>query len=933
MGIERAITVGLLSGLVFWAGLPRACAQGADAAAEGGANLTAEELVNKANLSYSAGKFEEAENLFSSFLNNYGESAEAAMKLPDLLPLLAFSQLRLNKYEAASGTIGRALGEEVKLTGNTREELEFWHGVCKLHTEDFDTARAMLSDFTKKYPRSTKATEARILAATTYVIEEKWKEAAAALAALTRTVGESERSRVRLLHLYALHRAEDFEAARQLVIEEYPRLEQMIQIAAFQTITLELGNHFLENGEARKAMSCLQRVWPQERLVRHQQARLEKISAARVAAEKRNNAFEVFRLSQLAAKAERELKFFREIENFDAALRLRLATAYLTLQRYHEAALILQRMLEEMAPNKIVEEGSLRVVQCWTQVERWPAVVTNADQFLKRFPKSDQRPMALYLKGQAEQNNGDYKDAVATFDQLRLRHPAHELAPRASFMAGFSFLLAEDYATAAERFEKARKEHAKDEIAETAHFWLGRAKILNKQYDDGRTVLEEYLAKFKKNGVFIGEATFFKAFGAHAKKDYETGIRELRDFLKNFPGHEQSNEALVLLGDALCASGEIEEGIEAYKRIEADAPRFFEEAQFKIAKALRLSEHIAEMRAHLEQFISAHPGSARLPEAIYWIGWSWRQEGREDKAKELYWQTIAEMGGDPARRSMEDVFAGLLRLYKTEEERKELLARLGDLSETALDAGEKTLSCRTLWAQAQALKKRDPAQSRRLLEEAAKRVEVSSTNPMILADCAEALEAVGKAKEAEQMMRDLVKWNPRAPQKDRAFAMLGNLALEQGREAEALDWFRRFEKESAGSVLTADILAAKARLLEKRGQSAEAIATLEKLLADPYAPGQRKASALIDLGELLLKRGQTQKAFPYFQRVYVMYGRWPEHVATAYLKSGTILEKLNDPDGARRTYEEMLAREDLASTREAAVARERLAKLKKGEGT
>jgi TolA-binding protein len=738
---------------------------------------------------------------------------------------------------------------------------------------------------------------------------------------------------VRLLLLYALHRAEDFEAARQLVIEEYPRLEQMIQIAAFQTITLELGNHFLENGEARKAMSCLQRIWPQERLVRHQQSRLEKITAARVAAEKRNNNFEVFRLSQLAAKVERELKFFREIENFDAALRLRLATAYLTLQRYHEAALILERMLEDMAPNKVVEEGSVRLVQCWTQVQRWPAVITNADRFLKRFPKSEQRALVLYMKGQAEQNNGDYKDAVATFDQLRLRHPTHELAPRSAFMAGFSFLLAEDYATAAERLEKARKEHAKDEIAESAHFWLGRAKLLDKQYDDGRSVLEDYLTKFKQNGAFIGEATFFKAFGAHAKKDYETGIRELRDFLKNFPGHEQSNEALVLLGDALCAVGDIEEGIAAYKRITPDETRFFEEAQFKIAKALRLSERMTEMRAHLEQFISAHAGSARLPEAIYWIGWSWRQGGQEAKAKELYWQTIAEMGADPARRSMEDVFASVLRLYKTEEERKELLARLRDIAETASDTGETTLRCRALWAQAQAIKKSDAGQSRRLLEEAAKSIEVSSANPMILADCAEALEAAGDVKGAERMMRDLVKWNPRAPQKDRAFAMLGKLALAQGREAEALDWFRRFETESAGSVLTADVLATKARLLEKRGQSAEAIATLEKLLADPYAPGQRKASALIDLGELLLKRGQTQKAFPYFQRVYVMYGRWPEHVAKAYLKSGTILEKLNDPDGARRTYEEMLARDDLASTREAAVARERLARLITGQET
>jgi TolA-binding protein len=436
-----------------------------------------------------------------------------------------------------------------------------------------------------------------------------------------------------------------------------------------------------------------------------------------------------------------------------------------------------------------------------------------------------------------------------------------------------------------------------------------------------------------KDGQYAGEAVFRRAYCAHAKKDYETSIKELRDYLKAYPGHDQNDEALVLLGDALCATGEIDEGISAYRRISPDERRFYEEGQFKVAKALRLSERIGELRTHLEAFVTSHPGSARLPEAIYWIGWSLRQEDQPDKARDLYWQTIAQMGGDASRRSMEDVFIGLLKLYKSDEEKLRLLARLRDLAQGALDSGDRTLAVRALWAHAQALRKSDPTQSQLLLEQASKQIDVSTTNPMIIADCAGALEAGGESPVAGQLMRDLIKWNPRAPQKDRAFSMLARLALTERKEPEALAYFERFERDCSGSVLTAEVLASKAALLRKRGQSTEAIATLEKLLADQYAAGQRKAAALVEIGDLLLAKGDPKKAFPYYQRVYVMYGRWTDQVAVAYLRSAEILEKLSDKDAARRTYEEMLAREDLATTKEAAIAKDRLAALNGGAAT
>jgi hypothetical protein len=55
-----------------------------------------------------------------------------------------------------------------------------------------------------------------------------------------------------------------------------------------------------------------------------------------------------------------------------------------------------------------------------------------------------------------------------------------------------------------------------------------------------------------------------------------------------------------------------------------------------------------------------------------------------------------------------------------------------------------------------------------------------------------------------------------------------------------------------------------------------------------------------------------------------MYGRWRDWVAKAYYRSGEAFEKLNDEFSARRTYQELIEREDLTGFEETLKARRRL---------
>ena len=901
---------------------PAATAPQVSAAGDG---MTAEELYAHIIQSYNTGKFADVVSGVAKFDSDFGKSPAGIAGLASLRYPLAMSLLHLQKFDGALESIDACLKAVPPPTGTQREDLLFYKGVCQVQGEDYKGARATLEQFGKEYPRSHEAAEAMLLYGTSYILEENYAEAAAQFAKFRPLLDPVNRGRATVLQLFALMQQEKLDESLALVVAEFPHMDQMLQIATFQTLALQLGSNFLEKGEYRKAIAALQRVWNHDRLIRYQEDRLTELQDALGAAEAqpKSDPYRKFQLKQMIAKVKRELENLDKIQNFDSALRLRLATAFQAMRRYREAALIMEDMLDVMPPDPVVESASLGLVQCWSAIDRWPKAIEAAQTFQKKFPNSKQLPMVMYLEGIAQQRMNDQEAAIATFELIRKKFPESSFAARAMFMAGFSQLLADKNKDAIKTFEEFPEAYPKADLAEAAAYWRGMAYSLDKQFPKSREVFDDYLDRYK-DGSYRGLAVFRKAYAAQSMRDYKTSIRELNDYLKKYPGHESNDEALVLLGDALMDQGQIEQGIAAFKRISPDDKKFFEEGWFKVGKAYKLLEEPGKMRAHFEQFVKEHPRSPRVAEAIYWIGWTYLQDKDIDKAREAYWNAISEYGDDATIRSVDDLFPALQKLYGGDEEQPKYIARLRDLRETA-DADKKPiLAMRALWAQALLFKKSDPAKANELLLDALSRAEVSTTNPLLLADFAQALQQAGRADDAERMWRDLVKWNPRATQKDDAFAALGMIEAKRGNEKAALEYFDRFEKETFGSMIFGKVMLAKADLLIARGDPDAARKALESLLASPYSAGQEKAEALYRIGELYMKEKKYALAIPYFQRIYIMHGRWHDWVAKAYLGSGEAFEQLKDTTAARKTYEEMGTIEELQSLPESAKAKERL---------
>jgi len=870
---------------------------------------TAVELLNRGAVAFNAGDYATAEKAISEFVTGYGTSAEAKEALPRALPILALSQVYLKKFKDAGESVDKALADTSKLSPTMIEDLRFWKGVCAMQEKDYEEARKAFSGFIDSYPQSVKRADVFVMHGSSFLLEEKYKEADEALTAALSSLKGRALERATVLLFYARLESGALDSALRLLVEEYPRFAERTQTAAFQMMSLELGAQFLEKEELRKAIATFQRVWRRDRVIEHQTTRSAALNEqlAALKAQKAPAAV-IFQTEQDVIKAGTDLAAFEKLENFDSALQLRLATAYQKMQRYREAALIMEDMLHTMPPDSVVESASLNLIQCWSEIEHWARAADAAKLFLEKFPKSVSAPIALLLQGQALSELADYPAAVTAFGRLAKEHQKHDLAGRGWFLKGYNELLAENNTAAIETFEAFPKKFPKDALAETAFYWRGMASSLAKRYDEARAVLAAYLKQYKA-GAFVADAEFRRAYVAQSAKNYPTAIAELRAFLKKHPQHDQQDEALVLLGDGLMATGELDQGIDAYKGINPQSVRFFEEGWFKTGKALRLQEKNDALRGHMEKFCKEHAKSPRVAEAVYWIGWAWRQAEQPEKARAAYLRSIKELGNDPAARAVEDLIFGLQKLAKTPEEHEALLENYRAMRRDSDAEGNPVLAMRMLWAQAQMLAKADPAQSDRMLIEASTRADEESVNPQLLADFASALERSGKTKESEAMFRDLLKWNPRAPQKDRVFAALGKAAQKAGKDKDALKWYARFAEETPDSVLFGEVMMAKARIEIAETKRPEARKTLEALLASKATPGKMKAEALVTLGDSWLQDGNPKMAVPYFQRVYVMYGRHREQVAKAYQLSGKAFEALGDSDAAKKTAEEFAAYE------------------------
>lgn len=909
--------------------------------AQDATELTPVELFNATRTAFDGGDWVQTETLATKFLDTYGSLPETADAARRLKPLLVSAKLRQKKYAETLPLLEEVLKDPL-LDPGMCDELAFWRGICHFQTQDYDAAQKAFGEFyaatlpyvvrlseMQRRVHLGRRTESVLLYGMCFLMKDDFKGAASfyggQIAGL-RQVNREAAGRATVLRLHALLESDDIAASLALVKETAPHVQDITQAVAYQVLCLQLGSDLLERGQLYESIYVLQRIGSREKILSAQKASQALfVSRLETARKTPGQEYLAFQYESLITRIQRELDQFEKMASFDAALRLRVATAYRELGRYRECALILEDMLQRLPPDEVVKKASLSLVQCWMQIKRWDKAVAAADEWLEKFGSGGtdpEVPVVLHLKAVALHADLKAGEAELIFATVHQKHAQHELAARCLFMEGICLLEQDLNREALDAFAEVPKRFPNaTAMVEEAYYWGGMALSFEKQHAGARTRMEDYLKRYSQQGGHAMEARFRIAFSSFGLQEYPRAIAELSAFIKKEPGTPMAVEAKLLLGDALGAEGRIDEALKVYQAVDPKlSARFAEEAVFRMGNIYKLAERFNEMQTHFSGFVRDHPRSARVAEAVYWLSWIHDTAGRRDEARQAGWEAVAAHGNDPEARGVEDILAGMSRLYPGSEGRAELQQRLDAEAAGARSRKQDVLAIRLEWASAVSGQKEDAEAARTRLAAMSSRVNVRVQSPRIAVDVADALRESGRLPLATALYREIRKWHPRALEKDRVFLGLGLVAVEEAMPEEALKAFARFERETAGSPLLAQVAFTKGRLFGDLRRHQEAQAEFEKVLQMPTAPRKMKAEVILRLGDLQVALKQDLKATAYYERVYVSYGKYPPLVASAYLKRAQALERLSEQGKALEVYRELALRHDLQGTPEQATA-------------
>lgn len=903
------------------------------------------ELLNSGEADFNRGRWREAANAFQKFLTNYGGLPDTAATVAKVKPLLGICQVRLGEYESAIPLLDVSLALP-DLKPNQRTDLLFFAGMAKLKTGQANAARqhlgAIFGDL--KVERSRRM-EALILGGMSYVMEKKWTDAIEFFQKHGTDIRSHQAdagARADILLLYALIEEKRWDDADELARRICGNPDDVRQWVTFSSLLIGLGDHFLETQESHRAIVLLRQIPSKAEIERSQANRLREAESEMKSATQEGNVIRAAQLQSAIDESKRELEAFEKIPQFDSAARFRMASAYFQMNRVREGCLILDQMVRQMEPDETVEAATASLIRGWMSLNRSIRADRTANLYLERFanfPKVPNLPEVMFLKAQALEGQMKHQDAADGYLEVAEKFKDHAIAPQARFMSAYNILQQERYAEAEIAFSAQLKNlKPVDEIWQHVAFWRAMTFYFDQKWEECRKELEVYLAAAEKGETgseYVDDALFRIGYSYFSEARYPEAIRVLTGFVNEHSTSEWTAEALLTLGDCHAAEGDLDVADLTYAKIGEEAPGFHDEGWMKRGNLRKVKKDLAGMKSHFTEFLEKRPQSPRTAEALQWLGWVAKQEGDLDAAREIYWDAIRKFGNEPARPGIEDIFMALQGFY-TGPDRASLEVKFNDALVRSRTEKTDRLSTRLGWALAQFQlsdkSRNEPIEIREQRSNEGlillySEMEAKETAPRILADVGDALMKTGDSEKAKQVYEGLRKWWPRAPERDRAFAGLGFIAMKAKDELKALEYFDRFEKSSVMPKSAPDekgvslvesetggrVALARADLLELR-EPDRSLAILLAIQKSKAMPARLRAEAFLQTGRHHVKRDHFREALPYFEQVYLLFNRFPDLVAQAYFERGEALEKMGLKDKAREVYSELASRTDLENS-------------------
>jgi TolA-binding protein len=313
--------------------------------------------------------------------------------------------------------------------------------------------------------------------------------------------------------------------------------------------------------------------------------------------------------------------------------------------RYPEAQAELERLAREFPDHPAAISANQLLAWTYARQGRDSLAIVTEERMLSRYAASGSAAKlgSAYLDmAHARFNQKRYREAAAAYQDFLRRYPGSPQRLLALYQAGLCYLRLDRAGDAVDRWETIVRDSADAEIAERAWSRAGDAYFQAERYADAERCYRGLLEHFSGTGA-AGVASLRLAQCAYNAGDEAAALEAYARVEERFPNTPYAREAAHGTEQALYRLGQKPQGRQILARLVEQYPTsaFAADAQFQIARQFYSEKRWTEAAEAFRRTVSQFPGAANADQAQYLMAECLAEAGQADAARQAYEQFLA----------------------------------------------------------------------------------------------------------------------------------------------------------------------------------------------------------------------------------------------------------------------------------------------------
>ncbi|VGO22826.1 hypothetical protein SCARR_04923 [Pontiella sulfatireligans] len=862
------------------------------------------------------------------------EDRKALQTLAYSLYQLAYCQMKLGEYAAGAKNFIRFSDEFPDDPQNDGARLLAAQCLTMLQQWPAVETQAALVLENKRLSDELKVSASQLMAEACYQ-QEKWAEAIRPLTTLFRQAKkDTVRAGAAVMMVTCYVRLDDFNNLFRFLphCDAAARHDVGLNVAL-----LEAGDSHYNQDSFQKALLLYRLVLLKKDLTAHYETRIRETMQAlkpfTAGGAQTLTEFKELQLKNetLLARLRQHYKIITGFQDYDMDVALRIAQCYNDLERNWPAHAIYQRIYETNEGSAQADEARYSAFAVMLDEREWALAVVEGYAYMDALPEGEFIDDVTLNLMQVHMQLDQFDLAYEVGKKGLELSPTHKYIDQVQYLMGYIRFLGLDYEEALALFSEVLNRWPDSRYYEAAEYWRSMTLLFLGRFGEAVTAFNGYLSNPKYDPlVFEEDASYRLGIAQYGTEEYEASEASFRAFIDKHPESQLLSEAYAMLGDLRAAEGDLAVAIDFYRLAREKAPSLAQVNYplFQAAKVLELQKSYTEIIELMGDYLSAWGDRGDFANAANWQGKAYKILGEYPRALESYFDVVDAYGNNADQAGIQLILNELISDYNGEDWtgyrdiiREKLDARLLGATERR----QRTLELQYLTVLAGITE----GEERELVADKVvqpKNVPAAGSGTLVL------MAREGVKRKDYEIVHDAYRRFMATFQVSNNMLYIMNANLDaligDGSYADAIalseDILLRFGYSK--SVGWARKRRGDAFRMQKKYD--QALEAYKELLAIREWRGPLTPEALYCSGVCKMELGETEEAFAYFQRIYVLYEEYTEWVAPAYANSIACLELLGDHEqDIIKTYKEMLANEAVAATPEGRDARKRLMEL------